>query len=57
MQIQKNNNINKLITTMTKVPHQITELFFNVNLILIYIKTVLPLRVTLALNRTTLICL
>ena len=41
-----------------KIPHQIAQLFLNVNLMLIHITTtlVLPLRVPLVLNRKTLVC-
>ena len=40
---------------MTKIPHEIAQLFLNVNLMLIHITAalVLPLRVPLTLNRTT----
>ena len=48
-----NNNNNN------KISNQIAQLFFIVNLMLIYITTalILPLRLPLALNRTTLVML
>ena len=43
---------------MTKIPDQIGQFLLNVNLMLIHITTafVLPLRVPIALNQTTLVC-
>ena len=47
-----------IITAMTKIRHQIAQLFLNLNLMLIHITTalVLPLRLPFAHNRTTLAC-
>ena len=48
-----------MITRATKNSHQLVQFSLNVNLMLIYITTTLvfPLRLPLALNRTTLVIL